>query len=99
MLSEKRIKKPNEISEKLFEEKLITGIKYIFDIFDSDSDGFISPEKIDIQGLPTNILEIFAPILCEMDDLKKQLNFEDFFKATERLLRTLSIIQKNLILK
>ena len=41
----------------------------IFSILDSDEDGFISAEKIDITKLCTEILEIFSPLLCEMEDL------------------------------
>jgi len=38
-------------------------------LFDSDGDGVISPTKIDISSVDTSILEAFAPLLCEMEEL------------------------------
>lgn len=36
----------------------------------------ISPDAIELSSIEPEILELFAPLLCEMDDLKKTLDFE-----------------------
>lgn len=54
---------------------------------DSDGDGFISAAKVDVHTLPTDILEHFAPLLCEMEELNIVLNINMFIDASERLLR------------
>ena len=38
-------------------------------MLDSDDDGFISAQKIDISVLTPDILEIFTPLLCEMEEM------------------------------
>lgn len=53
---------------------------------DSDSDGLISATQIEITGLPAEILEVIAPILCEMEQLNLALNFEQFYSMLEKLL-------------
>lgn len=71
----------------------------IFEVFDSDQDGIISATKIDLQTLPTEILEIFTPLLCEMEEISTTLDREEFLEASLRLYQTLNIHQKNLILQ
>ena len=55
-------------------------------MLDSDKDGEISADKIDISKLESHILEAFSPLLCEMEELGQSLNFEEFYEASERLL-------------
>lgn len=68
-------------------------------MLDSDKDGEISADKIDISKLESHILEAFSPLLCEMEELGQSLNFEEFYEASERLLLTLSIDEKDKIFK
>ena len=73
-----------------------------------DQEGIISAQKIDLHSLPTDILEAFSPLLCEMEELSTTLNLEEFLDASYRLynvrtsfhniLQTLNIHEKNLIL-
>lgn len=50
-----------------------------------DQDGVISAQKIDLHSLPTDILEAFSPLLCEMEELGTTLNLEEFLDASFRL--------------
>jgi hypothetical protein len=63
-----------------------------------DTEGIISAQKIDLHSLPTDILEVFSPLLCEMEELGTTLNQEEFLDASYRLYATLNISEKNLIL-
>ncbi len=57
------------MSERLVENTKKAKMQEIFEIFDSDNDGAISAQKIDLQTLPTDLLELFSPLLCEMEEI------------------------------
>jgi hypothetical protein len=42
--------------------------KYIFDLLDSDEDGFIDSQNVEINFIESNILEIIKEVLFEMED-------------------------------
>lgn len=50
-------------SEELLEQKKARKFHEVFQILDSDGDGIISAERIDISGLTPEILEVFTPLL------------------------------------
>jgi len=86
--------KSSNIIENIKNKKLID----IFRTFDSDGDGVISSTKIDISSVDTTILEAFAPLLCEMEELNQTLTIEEFLEAADRLLRSLSIDERDRLL-
>ena len=51
------------------EKKRIESFHQIFMWLDSDNDGQISAEKIDISLIPPDLLEVLSPLFCEMDEL------------------------------
>ena len=63
-------------------------------MLDSDWDGIISAEKIDISQLPSEVLEIFTPLFWEMEDLEQTLDLEEFIDASMRLYDTLKHLDK-----
>jgi hypothetical protein len=67
-------------------------------MLDSDDDGLISAQKICIKTISIPVLEAFTPIFCEMEELNQELNFEEFFQASEKLLATLTVAEKAQIL-
>ncbi|CAI2384022.1 unnamed protein product [Moneuplotes crassus] len=85
-------------SEEILEQKKARKFHQIFQILDAESNGVISADKIDISGLPPDILEIFTPLLCEMEELEHILDLEEFIDASMRLYDTLKIPEKNKIL-
>ena len=63
-------------------------------MLDSDWDGIISAEKIDISQLSSEVLEIFTPLFWEMEDLEQTLDLEEFIDASMRLYDTLKHPEK-----
>lgn len=57
----------------------------IFDVFDSDSDDHISAQKIELHSIPTELLEVFSPLLVEMEELGQPLDRDEFVDASLRL--------------
>ena len=77
----------NEKSHMLIENIKKKKLLDIFKALDSDGDGLISSTKINISSIDTGTLEMLAPLLCEMEELSKSLNLNQFLSATEKLLR------------
>ena len=71
----------------------------IFDKLDSDQDGFVSTEKMDLKVLSDEMHDLFKPLFIELEQLQEPLNKEEFVDATNRLYETLNQHQKNLILR
>ena len=67
-------------------------------MLDSDGDGLISAQKIDISVLTPEILEVFTPLFCEMEELGQTLDIEEFVDASKRLFDTLTIPERDLVL-
>ena len=55
-----------------------TKYREIFEALDSDNDGTISANSINIRALSPKILEIIAPVLYEMEEFKFELNLDEF---------------------
>jgi hypothetical protein len=100
----------NKMSDKLVEQTKRQKLIDIFDIFDSDSDGIISAHKIDLHTLPPELLEVFSPLLCEMEEIGTSLDRDEFIDAALRMFsvsmhillyiyfQTLNVSQRNQIL-
>lgn len=71
----------------------------IFKVLDSDSDGQISAQRIDISQLNPELLEILTPLFCEMEEMAQNLNEEEFLDACGRLYDSVSLPEKNIILQ
>ena len=63
----------------------------IFTLLDSDNDGYISAEHIDISKMPTKTLESFGELLCEMEEENITLDIESFILAGNNLLDVIII--------
>jgi hypothetical protein len=95
---EANMARSNEKSTALLDNIKRRKLTDIFRLFDSDGDGVISSTKIDISAIDTSILEAFAPLLCEMEELNQTLTHEEFLEAADRLLRSLSIDERDRLL-
>ncbi len=69
----------------MYKEMKKNAFRYIFTLMDSDEDGLISACKINILGLHVDVLQMLAPLLCEMEDVQVELDEEEFVEAIERL--------------
>jgi hypothetical protein len=78
-------------TKKLIQRQKQESFERIFKMLDSDMDGMISANAIDITNLPTELLEVLGPLFCEMEDLSQALDMEEFVDALGRLYHTLSI--------
>ena len=73
---------PREIVLKI---KLLK-YKQMFDLLDSDNDGFISSKNIKLSVLDIEILEALTPVLAEMQKNNVQLSFKDFCIQADKCL-------------
>lgn len=48
--------------------------------------------------LPERILEVYRPLLCEMEEMTQELNFAEFVEASGRLYESLHLSEKNELL-
>ncbi|CAD8125843.1 unnamed protein product [Paramecium sonneborni] len=86
-------------SNQIYEIKKKKFIYEIFNLLDSDSDGLISAQKIEISSINSEILQILTPLLCEMEQINAQLNQQQFYEAANRLIQTLPIVDRDKLLK
>ena len=84
---EARMVRSSEKSQMIMESIQKKRLKEIFYLFDSDEDGYISSTQVDITTVGTEILEVFAPLLCEMEEANHTLSLSEFVEAAERLLK------------
>ena len=59
--------KTNIIVDKLKLKRFST----LFKRLDSDNDGLISAQRIDISTLSPDLLEVLTPLFCELEELSK----------------------------
>lgn len=67
----------------------------LFNQLDSDGDGYISPQNIDIDHISNEVIELIKPILIEMDENNCMVDFEAFYLSTLHLMQTLSIAERD----
>ena len=75
------IKKSSELIMKMKYEKY----KELFQKLDSDNDGQISYDKIKLTGINNDMLTEISPILGELHDSKKTLDFKTFYNKVHNL--------------
>ena len=78
--------KSNEKSNAIFENIKTKKIEEFFNLMDSDKDGEISANKIEISRLPIFVLEKLAPMLYEMEQMNLTLDFFNFQQAFLKLI-------------
>lgn len=91
-------RKTNNMTEKLIDHKKDKKFVELFRMLDSDGDGLISAQKIDISVMQPEILEAFTPLFVEMEELAQTLDTEEFVDASKRLFDTLTIPERDMIM-
>jgi len=86
-------------SEKLVGLQKQTAFKELFKLLDSDKDGQISGQKICVFELPEEVIDILTPLFDEMEEEGHVLDVDEFTGACGRLYQTLSIHEKNILVK
>lgn len=59
----------------------------------------ISAQKIELNTLPSEVLELFTPLLCEMEDIGQGLDKDEFIDASLRLFNVFLTIIKFIYFK
>ena len=75
----------NQILNIILQNKLERYEK-IFNLLDSDHDGFISSKNIKLSSLDNDTLKSFTPILEELQQSDIKINFEQFCKKLDDLI-------------
>jgi len=68
-------------------------------MLDSDGDGQISAYRIDISSLDPELLQVLSPLFIEMEEMGMSLNLEEFQDAANRLYKSVSLPEKNVLVK
>ena len=77
-IKEHKKKSKSPISkDEVYKLKLVK-YKYMFDQLDSDRDGKISTQKINLCALDLEVLEAITPILKELQKERKTMDFKQF---------------------
>lgn len=69
-------------------------IKDLFSKLDSDKDGLISADKIDVGQVPGTQLKIICPVLFEMEEKREVLNSATFERRVMELTNKLTLFDK-----
>ena len=60
--------------------------KELFTLLDSDQDGLVSSNKIQLTKVNENVLKNISPILEELNQTKKEMNFKEFCIKLDKLM-------------
>jgi len=66
----------------IVEKKLLLKLEELFKAFDADSNGYISAEEICLDNVNADILEIYTPLLLEMEANDYKLDYEEFIESS-----------------
>ena len=64
----------------------IQNYKELFNLMDSDNDGFISNNEIKLTKINKDLLENISPLLQELNQTKKRINFKEFCIKMDKLM-------------
>jgi hypothetical protein len=85
-------------SQKVFEKFRNKQYKNLFLLMDSDQDGKISADSIDLSGIDQKKLEILSPLLEHLLNSGDDIDFEAFSTHLEQLRNHLDLTNKDIIL-
>lgn len=72
-------------STDMLEAKKKYILNSVFEVLDSDSDGYISIDACDVATLNTNLRQFFSPLMQEMEAKSARLDKEQFIESSLRL--------------
>ena len=76
----------NQKSKDIIIKMKIQKYKEIFNLLDSNKDGFISNSEIQLTKIDERILNNISPLLEELNKTKKRMNFKEFCIKIDKLM-------------
>jgi hypothetical protein len=86
-------------SQKVFEKYRFKQYKKLFEAMDSDKDGVISADFIELNGIPEKQLEILAPLLEHLLNTGGNVDFSTFSQHLEQLRGHLDLHSRAVIIQ
>lgn len=86
-------------SQKVFEKFRIKQYKSLFEELDSDNDGQVSAEKINLENIPEKTLEVLSPLLEHLLNSGEMIEFQQFSEHLEELRSHLDLHSRSFLLK
>ena len=90
--------KKNLKSDKILLKSHKAKLAKIFEMLDSDYDGYISAQKVDLSQLSNEILDILTPLLLKIEEHSLNIDFDQFVDIVLEFSQHLSITEKNILL-
>lgn len=81
-------------SNELFEEKKLNLVIQMFGFFDSDNDGVISVDKINLENAPKEFLKVLIPISLKIAENSDGIGVEDFYREFNKVYKSLNCQEK-----
>ncbi|CDW83846.1 UNKNOWN [Stylonychia lemnae] len=85
-------------SQKMIENRQRNSLQELFWALDSDNDGLISSDKIDLGQLSNKALDILTNFLVSMEERRLVLDFETFLILINQVLQNLSLVDRDELL-
>ena len=92
-------KKSCEHSDKIFHEFRLRQYERLFKSLDSDYDGLISANAIQLDQIDIKALEVLTPFFEELQNTEGALNFQQFTQRMDVLFKMLNVAQRSQLLK
>ena len=71
----------------------------VFEVLDSDNDGTISANNMDVESLNANLRDFFHPLIVEIHEKGIRLGREDFIESSLKLYEKLTPTQRNSLIE
>ncbi|CAG9333075.1 unnamed protein product [Blepharisma stoltei] len=91
--------KASAASQKIFKDFRIKQYQKLFSTLDSDNDGKISSQEINIDDLDGKNLAILTPIFNDIETSQSPMEFPEFAEKLEELCNTLTVEERAHLLK
>lgn len=86
-------------SNELFEEKKLNLVIQMFGFFDSDNDGVISVDKINLENAPKEFLKVLIPISLKIAEKNDGMGVEEFYREFCQVYKGLTCHEKGELYK
>ena len=81
-------------SEEMYDKQKNIAFEKVFKRLDSDKDGKISKNNMDLYGISKRLMKIISPILDELKNGSGAISCEEFVKKCEKIYETLNYADK-----